>query len=242
PADPAVVATAALDKALPGVACAWLDVTKLGRSGEGVALALGGVAGRPPEAQAAVARALAGAGVGVADIDASGVAPIEPTECNSIDAFRSIRAPAGVAHIRTAQRDYEMVMQSEGKFAGKAAAPAVIELDVGDLASFGLFGIDPTGAIEAGPIGNRATLAGLADGKQLIDLGNGRFRFIIPVDHTGWSGLLLLTGDGGFENAAIVAGPGVRTGAWRRQFEAAAAKGSWRSEMVWFRSVDAVSN
>lgn len=240
--DPAVAATAALDKGLSGVACAWLDVVKLEKRGDGVAIGLAGVAGRPAAAQAAVARTVSAASVAVADIDASGVAPIEPTECNSIDAFRSIRAPAGVSHIRTAQRDYEMVLQNEGKFAGKAAAPAVIELDVGDLPSFALYGITPAGEIESVVAGNRETLAGLANGKQLIDLGNGRFRLIITVDHTGWSGLLLLTGDGGYDDAAIAAGPGVRSGAWRRQFETAASKGSWRSEMVWFRSVDAAPN
>ncbi len=240
--DPTVAATAALDKGLAGVACAWLDVARLERSGDGVAIALAGVAGRPAEAQAAVSRTVTAASVPVAEIDAAGVAPIEATECNSIDAFRSIRAPAGVSHIRTAQRDYEMVMQSEGRFAGKAAAPAVIELDVGDLPGFAIYGVEPAGTIQAIFSGDRVTLSKLVNGKELIDLGNGRFRLTITADHTGWSGLLLLSGDGGFDNAAIAAGPGVRTGAWRRQFEAAAAKGSWKSEMVWFRSVNAVAN
>jgi serine/threonine-protein kinase len=72
---------------------------------------------------------------------------------------------------------------------------------------------------------------------EITDLGNGRYRINIDVTHNGWSGLLLLTGNGPFDRTLIAPPLGERTATWRDQF-VAASNGSWQGDMVWFQTVD----
>ena len=51
------------------------------------------------------------------------------------------------------------------------------------------------------------------------------------------SGLILLTGTGGFSDKLLVAN---KSADWQQQFAAAAAAGGWKSEMVWFKMVNEV--
>ena len=71
----------------------------------------------------------------------------------------------------------------------------------------------------------------------ITELGNGRYRVNIDVTHFGWSGLLLLTGNGPFDRDIIAPPVGERTPAWRDRF-VAASNGNWQGDMVWFQTVD----
>ena len=181
------------------------------------------------------------AGTRVAATDFSAVAPITATECGSIDAFRQIRAD-GTARLSVPQRKFEMsVLPADSTYAGKVGARAILNLDLGDPGKdFALYGIEPSGAI-SGIIANRKTFSGIEkNGTPIADLGGDRYRLQIDADHTGWSGILLLTGSGGFSDALLVSGAGQRTDAWRQKFAAAAAANGWKAEMVWFKMVDEV--
>jgi len=59
----------------------------------------------------------------------------------------------------------------------------------------------------------------------------------IDLDHEGWSGMLLITGNGPFPDKLIAPPIGSRGTAWQSEFMTAAARKNWRTEMVWFRSV-----
>ncbi|MGZ8349330.1 MAG: hypothetical protein ACXWU2_04820, partial [Allosphingosinicella sp.] len=141
------------------------------------------------------------------------------------------------------QPRFEMALQPPGTpYANQEAATAAIDFDFGNTATdFAILGIEPSGAIA--PLipdrGNfQSVLENSVAGRPIADLGNGRYRLNIDLDHMGWSGIILLTGSGPFD-ADVVAPPfGSRGPSWQQSFLAAAAERNWRVEMVWFESVN----
>ncbi len=237
----AVITRSAVARLLPTLPCTWLDLTNVADTPAGVTMAFAGVAGAPAKAEQAISDAAVTAGSRIASTDFSGVAPISATECASIDAFRAIRAD-GTTHLSVPQRKFEMSRLTEGEFAGQIGATTVINLDLGDPnKDFALYGIEPNGAI-SGIIPDRKTWSAIPKTGPLADLGGDRFRLQAYANHSGWSGVLLLTGIGGFSDKLIVSGPGERTEAWRQKFAAAAAANGWKAEMVWFKMVDEVKD
>jgi serine/threonine-protein kinase len=236
--EPANVARAAVTKILPSLECTWLDLTNATMTADGLAVALAGVAGHPADAQAAVSKAVTDAGAPLASADFSDVAPITGTECASIDALRAIRS-TGTTHLSVPQRKFEMSRLADGEYAGQIGARSIVNLDIGDPnQDFALYGIEPNGAISA-LVADRKAFAGIPKtGEPIADLGGDRYRLQIDANHTGWSGIILLTGKGGFSDSLVVAGPGARTPEWRKRFADAAAAGEWKAEMVWFKMVN----
>jgi serine/threonine-protein kinase len=231
-------ARAVIGRTLPGLACTWLDLASVGSSPAGLMLGFTGVAGRPADAEASLSRAVAGKNIRVASSDFSDVAPIDGAECASIDAFRQIRSD-GPTHLSVPQHKFEMSpMPPDSAFPGKIGARAVINLDLADPSrDFALYGIEPSGAISA-IIPDRKTFSGMEkNGTPIADLGGDRYRLQIDADHSGWSGIILLTGRGGFSDALVTGSHG---GDWPARFAAAARANGWRAEMVWFKMVDEV--
>lgn len=236
PADPAAAARGALDRGLSSVACTWLEVAAITPEQGGLAVALRGVAGRPAEAQGQIARLLADAGVGSANLDFGDVSPIEPSECGPLEAFRQIRAASGSA-MTAAQRQFEMAKLDTGNFSGQVGAKAVVNFNLNDTSKeYALFGLEPSGVIQQV---TRST-AELAAGSDA--LGANQYRLTLDVNHTGWSGLLLLSGKRPLEAGFVGGAAGQRGDAWKQKFLAAAAAGGWKAEMVWFKTVDNLPN
>ena len=236
PADPAAAARGALDRGLTSVACTWLEVASITPGQGGLAVALRGVAGRPAEAQGQIAKLLADAGVGSANLDFGDVSPIEPSECGPLEAFRQIRAASGSA-MTAAQRQFEMAKLDTGNFSGQVGAKAVVNFNLNDTGKeYALFGLEPSGEISQV---TRST-AELAAGSDA--LGANQYRLTLDVNHTGWSGLLLLSGKRPLEAGFVGGAAGQRGDAWKQKFLAAAAAGGWKAEMVWFKTVDNLPN
>jgi serine/threonine-protein kinase len=235
-------ATAAVTAALPGIGCSWLDLASGGAGNAAMTLKLTGVAGRPAEAQAAIARVVAGTGAALDAADFSDVAPISASECSSVDAFRQIRA-RGAAHLSVPQRTFEMArLGPDSAYPGQMGARTIINLDLSGVRDFALYGLEPSGDISA-LVSDRKTFDSLPKpGVPIADLGGGKYRFSIDANHAGWSGILLLTGDGGFSDALVTGSAGSHGADWPQRFAAAAGKNNWRSEMVWFKMVDEVPN
>ena len=240
--DPAAAARAAIDSVLPSVSCTWLDISGVEAEAGAVTVALRGVAGDSGAAQQEIGRALAGAGIGNARLDLGDVAPILPAGCAALDTYRQVRASSG-HRLSLPQPRFEMVRQPAGlPYAGGLAANAVVDFDAGNAgADFAIIGIEPSGAITA-LLPSRAdfgaALAQSVDGRPIADRGNGRYRLSIDLDHQGWSGIILVTGQGPFVPDLIAPPVGSRGPTWQRQFLDAAALGRWRAEMVWFESVN----
>jgi eukaryotic-like serine/threonine-protein kinase len=241
PGDPVRAARSAIDAVLPSVSCTWLDIGRIDVEGGRIAVALRGVAGDADVAADQLRSALVQAGAQNPELNFGDVAPIRQAGCAVLDALRQIRAPAG-GHLSSPSTRYEMSVQQDGDYAGRAASNPVLDLDLGDpRQDIALLGIEPSGRITV-LLRSRAhfeqILAGSVGGRPVSREGNGRFRIHIDSDHDGWSGLALLAGRGPFDPALIAPDIGARGPEWRDRFIAAAGRGRWTAEMVWYESVN----
>jgi serine/threonine-protein kinase len=238
--DPSAVARQAVAAGLPGVPCTWLDLVDAQADGKSVSLSFRGVAGKPAEAQGAIGKLLTAKGLQAGSIDFSDVSPINPGDCGPLEAFRQIRAPAS-AKLSVAQRQFEMVKLGPelGSDAGKLAAPAVIQVNTnGDTKDLALVGMDDSGSMTK-LIGARAELS---PDNGIEQPQPGVYRFQLNTDHKGWSGILLLSGQGPFDDALLNGTTASRGADWANRFLAQARQKGWQAEMVWYRTVDAAPN
>ena len=240
--DPVATARNAINTVLPSVPCTWLDITGIERGASGLTVAMRGVAARSGAAQQELGQALERAGVTNARVDFGDVAPILPAGCAALDSYRQVRAN-NATHVSVPQPRFEMVMQPSGlPYSGQEASNAVINLDLRDAGEdFVLLGIEPSGDITS-LIGSRAMFDANVGtpNSPIVDEGNGRYRLNIDLNHSGWSGIILITGRGPFEPDLVAPPVGSRGPSWQRQFREAAAAAGWRVEMVWFESVNRV--
>ncbi len=236
---------AAITRALPGVTCSWLTLTGITVQSGAVSATFSGAAGQPANAQATLIRSAAAAGSPLSGTDFTEVAPISTAECQSIDAFRAIRA-AGDSRLTVPQPKFEMSkLPYDSAHPGTIGARVVVNFDIGTPdQDFALYGIEPSGAVSS-VIPTRKVLTAMlrVPGSGLTSLGGERYRLQIDAaDQIGWSGFLLLRGRGGFPDALILSKPGARPPDWARRFAQAAADGGWQADIVWFKMVDEVPN
>ncbi|WP_174280247.1 serine/threonine-protein kinase [Sphingomonas bacterium] len=238
--DPIDVTRATVNANLPSVGCTWLDIAKVEKAGDRIAVALTGVAGDPAAAQNQIGQALAAQRVTNADINFEAVSPITQSGCAALDAYRQIRATDG-KRLTTAQHKFEMATQPQGaEEAGKLAANEIIAIKLGDpKLDFTLAGIEPSGAITQ-VVPSRKVFDAIpnTNGVPITKDPNDAFRMQIVVDHEGWSGYLLLTGKGPFDKELVAPGLGDRGPDWLNKFVSAAAAQGWQADMVWAKSVD----
>jgi eukaryotic-like serine/threonine-protein kinase len=234
--DPIVATRTALNAGLPAVACTWLDVADVSRGAKGVQIALRGVAGKPADAQGQIARFLGSKNMKVSAIDFQDVSPIEATECGPMDALRQVRDVSG-GRISVPQRQFEMSTLTSGDYAGSVGAKAVVNFNLTDPnVEVALFGLDPSGKISQ-LTSKKSELIGGSE-----DLGNNQYRLTIDINHAGWSGLLLLSGNKPIDGSLLAGPSGSRSGDWSQRFLTTAKEQNWRSEMVWFKTVDEQPN
>jgi serine/threonine-protein kinase len=228
-----------VEDALPTVGCSWLNLVDLNQGPAGAALRLRGVAGRPAAAQEALGGAASRAGTTLADVNLDEVAPVGEPLCRTLDTVVPLRANTGA--LSTPQRKFEMQRQTNGVLAGRA----IINMNVRDPATdFALVGLEPDGKMDiifrsrAEFEQLKAQLANVADA-PIADLGGGAYRLQIDTTHTGWSGLLLITGKGPFDPKLLQGDAASRGEAWTTRFRDAAEAGGWKADMVWYRTVQA---
>lgn len=247
--DTLQLARSAVDTALPSVGCTWLQIVDITPGDRGPTLRLTGVAGNPAAAQNEISQALAQRGIQGADIDFSEVAQITQSGCAALDTYRQIRSPDS-RQLTVPQRKFEMRIQPDDPgqtgYPGENAANVVLQLALDDPQSdFALVGLEPSGLIVpefAGPgtgVLGREGLKALAQQTRMVtDDGNDRYRMQVDINHSGWSGVLLLTGKGPFEKDLIAPPIGNRGPEWTGRFVSEAAARGWQTQMVWFKTVD----
>jgi serine/threonine-protein kinase len=239
--DPVETARGAIDAVLPSVGCTWLDIGRIESQSGRVTVAMRGVAGDADVAVGQLRGALVQAGLQNPQVDFGDVAPIRQAGCAMLDAFRQIRDPAA-GHLSSPRTRYEMVLQQDGAYAGRAASNPVLDLAPGDPGrDIALLGIEPSGQITL-LLRSRAqfeqVLARSVGGRPVSREGNGRFRLHVDSDHDGWSGFALISGRGPFDAELLAPDIGARGPEWRDRFLAAARAGGWSAEMVWYESVN----
>ena len=235
-------ARALLNSALPSVTCTWLDIAELRGNEDEMRVAMRGVAGDARAAQAELAQVLTRAGVGRVTVDMGDVAPITQAGCAALDTYRQVRATSEF-HLSVRQLRFEMTRQPPGAaYAGREASNAIIAFNFGNLqGDFSMLGIEPNGAISL-PIPDRedfnVRLAASRNGRPITDLGGERYELHIDADHEGWSGVILISGQGPFPQDVVAPPVGARGPAWQQRFTSMAAERGWRVEMVWYESVN----
>lgn len=224
-------ARSAIATTLPKVECSWLNIAELS-GGDQVSVRMAGVAGSPTEARGQIVQALTAAGVPNPNVNFDDVAFIQPEGCSALSAYGQIRRPGGGA-ISVPASEFEKKRNLPNS-AYPLASRAEVTLKPQQGQNFALLGIEPRGLIT--PIfGSRDDFEAYELTKQVAP---GNYSFTLDMDHTGWSGLILLAGDGPFEPELMAAPPAERGDEWRNRFLATASERDWKSEMIWFRSVD----
>ncbi|WP_206244455.1 serine/threonine protein kinase [Novosphingobium terrae] len=247
--SPADLARSTIDSVLPSVGCTWLQITDITPGPRGPNVKLAGVAGNPAAAQNEISQALAQHHIQEASIDFGDVAQITQSGCSALDTYRQVRAPDS-HQLTVPQRKFAMRMQpndpSQTGYPGEKAANIVLQLAIDDpKADFALIGLEPSGLISpefSGPgtgVLGRDALKKLATETHIVtDRGNDHYQMQLDVNHTGWSGVLLLTGKGPFEKDVIAPPIGQRGPDWTTHFVSEAAARGWQAQMVWFKTVE----
>lgn len=236
PADPMATARAVMEAGLPSVPCTWLDLVDSSAAGNSISLTFRGVAGKPAEAQGMLGKLLAAKGLQAGSINFNDVSPIDARECGPLEAFRQIRE-AGASRLSVAQRSFEMIKL--GDTAGEIGAKAVIQLDLNGFSSdLALVGVEGSGEMTQ-LVTQRSDIT---DNPDIEQPQPGNYRFTLNTTHTGWSGILMLTGKGPFDQSLLSGPAGSRGADWPAKFLAQAQQRGWKAEMVWYRTVDEVPN
>jgi hypothetical protein len=225
----------AVDDALPVIGCSWLEVGDIESGAGGAMVRLKGVAGRPAVAQSAISAAANRAGVTLADLDLNEVAPVGEALCAPLDVFRPLRTASADA-LSVPQRKFEIKRQDD---TGQVAARAVIKMHLPDRTEeMALVGLEPSGKMTV-LLPSRGDLERAVQAGAVSDLGGGSYRLQVNTDHTGWSGMLLLTGRSKIDPKLLEGDAAARDASWPEAFRAAAAQGGWKTDMVWYRTVPA---
>lgn len=238
PADPVGTARKVIDGAFNSMKCSWLDVTNVEAQGNKVKIELQGVSGRQAEAVDRITKLIRRNGMEAASIDASNVFQIAVSMCRPIDVFSQIRT-MGKQVLLVPQRQFEMdILPAESRQAGTLGARVVATMDLSGMKDeVALIGLKEDGGMELlAP--DKASIVGGAD----ENLGGDKYRFYLDTTHTGWSGMLVLTGKPPFTDANLTSTVKSRTIDWPDKFAAIAKQRGWHAEMVWYRTVDEMPN
>jgi serine/threonine-protein kinase len=235
-------ARTAIATTLPQVGCSWLDVASL-KGGEPLSVRMTGVAGSPTEAQGRITQALTTAGVPNPSVNLDEVAFIQNQGCSALDAYGRIRKP-GQPGIAVPQREFEKQRNLPGS-EKPLASLATVSLKPPANQDFTLLGIEPSGKIDV-ILPSRAEMESFVEASQSLpaeqrvveQAAPGEYRFRLFMDHSGWSGLILISGEGPFDQQLVAPPVAERNEEWRNRFLSAASEREWKSEMIWFKSVD----
>lgn len=231
-------ARAAVGSALPQVRCSWLDVVDVTGDAGQVTVNMAGVAGSTASAQSDVQRALEAAGIR-ANLNLEAVAPIQPALCSALDTYRLIHAPEG-GHISVTQREFEIERQADGQTESRP----LIDVAIDDPAlDFTAFLIEPTGDYSVLFSSRAHFQRELAQNTGAVSSqGADRYNVTLRVPYAGWTGLLLITGAGPFDEQITAPALAARGPEWTSSFMSVATRRHWHTEMVWFNSVDRQPN
>jgi serine/threonine-protein kinase len=232
PAAVATTAASAVNDALPGLSCSWLDVVGPVQNGQPVKLS--GASGSPATAQDTVTAAAQGAGITLPSVDIGAVARADQGACSALDAFRSFKAPAGgAAALASAQPSYQITRGADGKLAGE---PTITLAPRSATQDFALLRLDTAGRINVIYGSRKAFDAARQGDSAIVDQGGDAYTVQADaLNVAGTSGLLLLTGNGPFDPSLLAKSPGARDVSWIDQVRKAAAAGGWKASMAWYK-------
>jgi serine/threonine-protein kinase len=235
PEEQVQIARTAVEQALPNVECSWLNIVGV-QAGEPLSVRMTGVAGNPTGARNQITQAITAAGIEAANVSVEEVALIQPAGCSALQTYGKIRSNAAPA-MSVAQREFETMRQSDGP----TVARAKVQLNPPQGKDMALFGIEPKGLF-SDMLSSRTALNEAVAAGNPKQIAPGVYEVTMDLDHTGWSGLILLTGDGPFDGTLTQPDVNARGPDWQSNFVATASEREWKAEMLWFKSVDKQPN
>ncbi|MBC7492980.1 MAG: protein kinase, partial [Novosphingobium sp.] len=224
---------------LPNVACSWVDVAAR-VDGGGFSLAGEGVSSQPAQVESQVYDAVRQTGAKMTSSDFSKVAPIDASYCSTLDALRGVR-DTGASRLMASQPRYELAKLSDGKYAGQVGAKVVTDISLdGVTEDFALYSIEKSNEVSE-IIGSREQfMATLKVSDALIQIAKDKYRVISEGTlKPGWSGLVLITGRGGFSDK-LLSDLGSAEG--RARFSKVAQANGWKASIAWYKFVDDIPN
>ncbi len=210
------------------IPCAWLGIDPV-ENGDDGRLMLTGVAGDPAFAGEAVRRYAKSEGLPIGAVSIEKVAQIDPRECAAIEAPIRLRKGPG-SRLKVTGEPFILNAKVTPHQALVRVGIALADSDK----SLALLGIEPSGKV-TWSIPDIAMMRDLKkSGAEIVENGDNNWEFSIYPDHLGWTGLLLVVGDGPLAQKLP---PGTVQSAadFARTITAATQSGKWDAEMVWFR-------
>ena len=210
-----------IDAKLAAIPCSWLQVDPVDDGSKGL-LAITGVADQPDRAGETI-RGL----VKNITVTTDRVARIGSNECPAIDVPRRLRQDDG-GRMRIESSDV-----GRDKSMGLAETRLILNFKGSDK-SMALFGIEPSGQV-TWLLPDFNALKALKDAPVGFVQDNPRnYQFTLRADHLGWTGVLLVTGDG-----PLAANKPQYTVTGSHEFgdwlQSATSHGEWHTEMQWYR-------
>jgi serine/threonine-protein kinase len=234
----------AVEAALPGAACTWIDIDGVSQDASGVSVRLSGVAGSPVAAQQAIAAAAKSTGANVSVVDAANVFPVGPEMCTPLDAVRPFREPSSDLgrRLTSAQSTWELARKNDPCPGPGDSAKVVVRLNIRNpQQDFTVVGMGKGGDLTQVFASRAALLKFKADFPDFVtDRGDDQYDATSCYDESGLVGQLLVSGAGPFDLGLPDANnPKGRLvdADWARTFADKAKANGWRTNMVWYRVV-----
>lgn len=225
----------AVQAALPTIPCSWMTVETT-RNGAGFAVAGTGVAGAPLDAENAVLQTAQKLGV-EPGTDFTGIAQIDQSYCPILDELNQFRAGPPIRMTRK-QPEYELdTLGPESYYPGEVGTKVITEVSFAGITDeYALYSIEKSNVISPITL-SRAQFKQAVDGKQIEQLpGSESYRLNLDTNaKPGWSGIVLITGKGGFADDSL---SDLVSPAGKAAFEARARANGWKVQIVWYKFVD----
>jgi len=230
---------AALQTALPAIPCSWMTVD-LKQDAGAFTVAGKGVAGSPLDAENGILQAAQKLGV-EPGTDFAEIAKIDQSYCPVLDELNKFRAGPPIRMTRS-QPEYELSVidpSAPSDYAGQVGAQVVTDLSLDGIAGdYSIYSIERGNNIEQA-VESREAL------QKIVAMGNPNVQKLPGLENyrlspytnakPGWSGLVLVTGKGGFTPDAL---SDLVSPAGKAAFEARAKANDWKVQMVWYKFVD----
>lgn len=229
---------AAVQAALPTLPCAWMTA-RTTREGESYSLVASGVAGAPLDAENGVLQAARATGA-EPGTDFAGVARIDQSYCPILDELGKFRDRSAERMTRK-QPEYELDLVEQGEYAGQIGTHVITDLALDGIGGdYALYAIEKSNVITQF-VPDRNVLPQNVNGTSIQKLpGIENYRLDIETNaKPGWSGIVLITGKGGFTPDAL---SDLVSPAGKAAFEQRARANDWKVQIVWYKFVDNLPN
>lgn len=210
------------------IPCAWLSIDPI-ENGDDGRLGLTGVAGDPAGAGRTISDFVNARNMPIRTVSIAKVARIDPRECAAIEAPLKLRRGEG-SRLKVTGEPFVL----NTKVTPNQALVRVRVALAGGDDSVALLGVEPSGKV-TWSIPDVETMRSLKNfDVGLVQDNDKTWEFSIYPDHLGWTGLLLVVGDGPLGEKQV---PGTVQSAddFARTLANATRNGKWDAEMVWFR-------